>query len=313
MNCYAIPLSQFLTHQLLMYQFDAFLFLQAQHLLLQKGENVWIIYAVEKQKVTLLMSVFIEKQRACSPLRMPFGGIMASEGTSYQQIEQFIDFVLAFCQEKSVKNLQITSYPFSYAPNVSVICTHVFLQKGFRIISNELTHFLFVEKDFQTYLHLSARRRLKKCKNNGFIFEHWQKPDLAFVYDFVAANRRRKNYPISMNYEAFEQTLQSFPNNYRVFVLKKGAEIAALTVAVVINNEILYNFYPADSENYLSFSPMIMLLEGLYQFAQQQGFRILDLGISTDKSVPNYGLIRFKENMGCQSALKLSFEKNLNY
>ncbi len=294
-----------------MYQFDAFLFLQAQHLLLQKGENVWIIYAVEKQKITLLMSVFIEKQKAFSPLRMPFGGIMASENASYQQIEQFIDFVLAFCQEKNVKDLQITSYPFSYAPNASAICTHIFLQKGFRIINNELTHFLLLEKDFQAHLHLSARRRLKKCKNNGFFFEHWQTPDLAFVYDFVAANRQRKNYPISMNYEAFLHTLQSFPNHYQVFVLKKDAEIAALTVAVIINNEILYNFYPADSEKYLAFSPMIMLLEGLYQSAQQQGFRILDLGISTDKSVPNYGLIRFKENMGCQSALKLSFEKFL--
>jgi hypothetical protein len=292
------------------YQFDAFLFLQAQHLPLQKSENVWIIYAVEKQKIMLLMSVFIEEQRAFSPLRMPFGGIMASEDASYQQIEQFTDFVLAFCQEKNVQDLQITSYPFSYAPSVSAICTHIFLQKGFRIIKSELTHFLFLEKDFQTHLHHSARRRLKKCKNNGFVFEYWQTPDLAFVYDFVAANRQRKNYPISMNYEAFEQTLQSFPNNYWVFVLKKDAEIAALTVAVVVNNEILYNFYPADSEKYLVFSPMIMLLEGLYQFAQRQGFRILDLGISSDKSVPNYGLIRFKENMGCQSALKLSFEKN---
>jgi lipid II:glycine glycyltransferase (peptidoglycan interpeptide bridge formation enzyme) len=52
-------------------------------------------------------------------------------------------------------------------------------------------------------------------------------------------------------------------------------------------------------------------LEGVYNFAQKQGFRILDLGISSENSLPNYGLIRFKENLGSYSALKLSFEKQI--
>ncbi|MFN3316940.1 MAG: GNAT family N-acetyltransferase [Raineya sp.] len=288
-----------------------FLFLQPKHLLLQKNEDTWVLFAESKKGIEILTSIFLEKEKAFSPLRMSFGGIMAKETISYFETEKFIDFLLNFCQNKGVKKLTITNYPFSYAPNFSAICSQIFLQKGFLITNAELTHYLSIENSFEENLHLSALRRLKKCQKNNFKFEHWHEPDLRFVYDFVANNRKRKNYPISMSFENFQNTIDAFPDNYLIFVLKNEQEIIALTVAVVINKDILYNFYPADKQEYLQYSPMIMLMAELFEFAKQKGFSILDLGISTEKSKPNYGLIRFKENLACKKSLKLSFTKNL--
>lgn len=311
LNHHAVPLSQFLEKPMPKYRFDVFLFLRPEHLQLQKSEDVWLLYAENKQEITILMSIFIENGVAYSPWRMSFGGIVAQENVPYAHLASFVDFVLEFCKQQHIKELQIISYPFSYAPNVSHLCTQIFLQKGFEIIGNELTHFLDIQEDFTKNLHVSARRRLQKCKKNDFRFEHWSSPDLPWVYEFVAKSRQRKNYPITMPYDHFEHTLRSNSDKYLVFVVKKEEEITALTVAIIINSEILYNFYPADSEQYLSFSPTVMLLEGVYRFAQQRGFRIFDLGISTQNSCPNQGLIHFKEKMGCKSALKLSFLKKI--
>lgn len=311
MKYQAIPLHQFVENYHAKYSFDVFLFLEPEHLLLQGGENVWVLFAESKHDIQIMMSIFFEESAAYSPLRMSFGGIIAKENLNYVHIEHFTDFVLAFCKEQRAKNLQITSYPFSYAPSISAICTQIFLQKGFQITKPELTHFLVVGDNFESKLHLSARRRLKKCKKKECVFELWEQPDCRFVYDFVAENRKRKNYPVSMSFEDFQKTLQTFPDQYLVFILKDGQEIIALTVAVVVSSRILYNFYPADKAQYLPYSPMIMLLEGVYYFAQRQGFQILDLGISSDNSLPNYGLIRFKENLGCQTALKFSFSLDL--
>ena len=307
----AVSLHQFLQEYSYKYSFEPFLFLQPQHLLLQEGKDVWILFAEKKQKIEATMSLFLENEIAYSPLRMSFGGVMCASNLSYADIEQFVDFVISFCRSKKIKFLKITAYPFSYAPDASAITTHIFLQKGFLVTRYELTHFLDTEGDFESKLHHSARRRLKKCQKNKFHFELWNNPDLYFVYDFITKNRQRKNYPVSMSFESFQKTLSSFPENYLVFVLRNGTEIIALTVAVVINKHILYNFYPADKETYLQYSPVITLLEGVYHFAQKQGFRILDLGISSENSLPNYGLIRFKENLGSHSALKLSFEKQI--
>lgn len=306
----ALPLQIFL-QEVKIYTFDPFLFLQAEHLILQRGEQVWVLFAENKQGIEAMISLFLEGDKAYSPLRMSFGGIIATETTRYTDIDTFVQFVLSFCKKHNIKELQITSYPFSYAPNLSAICSQIFLQNGFCITNAELTHYLTLTKNFEENLHLSALRRLKKCQRSNFTFELWENADLHFVYEFVASNRQRKNYPISMPFEDFQKTILAFPNKYLVFVLKSKQEIIALTVAIIINQKILYNFYPADKKEYLSYSPMIMLMAGLYEFAKEKGFQILDLGISSEQSKPNYGLIRFKENLACQSSLKLSFRKYL--
>jgi len=55
----------------------------------------------------------------------------------------------------------------------------------------------------------------------------------------------------------------------------------------------------------------VLLTKGLYAYCQENSFGMLDMGISTDRGAANYGLIRFKQNLGAITSLKLSFEKQL--
>ena len=95
-----------------------------------------------------------------------------------------------------------------------------------------------------------------------------------------------------------------FPKAFQIFTVRDKHKIVALTVTVRVNDRILYNFYPADAAEYHNYSPTVMLTEGLYNYCWEVGIGLLDLG-----SAPNYGLIRFKKNLGAQASLKLSFEK----
>jgi len=55
--------------------------------------------------------------------------------------------------------------------------------------------------------------------------------------------------------------------------------------------------------NFLSFS--------VFEYYKSQGIRIVDIGPSTENSVPNYGLCEFKESIGCDIAIKTEFSKKL--
>jgi lipid II:glycine glycyltransferase (peptidoglycan interpeptide bridge formation enzyme) len=70
------------------------------------------------------------------------------------------------------------------------------------------------------------------------------------------------------------------------------------------SDKTLYNFYPADSEAWLAYSPMVLLLEFVASWAKERGFEVFDLGIATDNGVRNEGLIRFKQNIGGIETLK---------
>ena len=106
--------------------------------------------------------------------------------------------------------------------------------------------------------------------------------------------------------------LHEFPDQFAVFTVMDRDIIAALTVAIRVRHDILYNFLPASNSDYQTFSPMVMLTDGLFTYCRQQGIHLLDLGVSLDANhQPKPGLMRFKRNLGAQESPKLIFEKTL--
>ena len=91
-----------------------------------------------------------------------------------------------------------------------------------------------------------------------------------------------------------------------------GPTLAALTVAVRVRPDILYNFLPADNPIYRPFSPAVLLTHGLYAHCQQAGIALLDLGVSVDDHrQPKPGLLRFKRNLGAEESVKTVWEKQV--
>ena len=56
--------------------------------------------------------------------------------------------------------------------------------------------------------------------------------------------------------------------------------------------------------NYLSFS--------VFEYYKKLGIHIVDIGPSSEDSVPNHGLCEFKESIGCDIIPKFKFVKKLN-
>jgi hypothetical protein len=292
--------------------YESYFFNEPRHLIQQGNPHVdtfvWANHA--RKTFEARISFFVENQKAISPYRATFGSLEFHPNLSVDALVGLFRFIHSFFQTKNIQQIFIKSYPFAYQLENAQILTQILLQLGYQIVNSELNYHLDVSQDdFQTKLHTSEKRRLQKCISAGFAFEEWLQPDLHFVYEFIKTNRFRKGYPITLTWMDFEKLIHTFPHDFKIFVVKDPPQIIALVVAIVINPHILYSFYPADLETYLKHSPSVMLHAGLYQYAQQQGFKILDLGISTDQGRWNEGLIRFKKNLGAITSLKLSFEK----
>jgi hypothetical protein len=170
-------------------------------------------------------------------------------------------------------------------------------------------HLSVTAEPLEGRLHPSERRRLRKCRRAGLHFAEEPTPDLPSLYNFVADCRRRRGFPVTLDYAGFEALFQHFPDQYRLFTVRDGSRLAALALGVRVSPGILYYFYPADDPAYQTYSPTVLLLTGMYGYAQLQGYALLDLGIATDAGRPNPGLIRFKRNMGAEPSLKLTFQQ----
>ncbi|MBC7919466.1 MAG: GNAT family N-acetyltransferase [Ferruginibacter sp.] len=292
--------------------FEPFLFNEPGHLRSQPCSEgfAFRLFHPARQRIAARFNLFIQHRTGLSPCRAPFGSVEFSGQLATEALDFFLDGIEAFVRSRELATLRITGYPFAYAPAPAQILAQRLLNRGYAVVQAEKNFHLPVgEAPFQRGLHPTKKRYLNKCRRAGFTFAEETQPDVARVYDFVAASRQHRGFPVSLDGEALRDLFERFPADYKVFTVRDADRLAALTVAVVVNHRILYSFYTAHDACYQAFSPVVLLTEGVYGFCQRHSFGLLDLGTSPDGGNPNYGLIRFKQHLGAQVSLKLSFEK----
>lgn len=295
------------------FAFDPFLFLQPTHLQTQSEDALLLFQLLDRKtdKIVAHLPVFLDENgKAYSPGKAPFGSVQLTVQLPETILADFLMLVKRYLLEvKNCRIMQIKSYPFAYAPASSAKLTDLLLKQNFSVTHSEINHHITVEDNsLEVKLHPSARRRLQKCRKNGFVFQEENAKALPEIWSFINACRLERHHEPPLAFEKLMDLFQKFPQHFRIFSVREQNKLAAATIAVRINNQILYNFYPASPILYNTFSPVILLNEGLYEICKQEGIEILDLGTSNLPSGPNFPLITFKKHLGGEPTLKLIFE-----
>ena len=258
----------------------------------------------EKELAIARICFSIDKSQAISGHQATFGSIDAEQPLTKEAAKYFIEQVCMSFKSEGIKEIIIKHWPECYADSNSM--HESFINAGFKVINTEVNQHLMVqEKEFNLLIRKNEKKKLNQCIKHGYTFKILSIDELADIYQLVAETRVRKGFPVSMAYERLQQTIKSLPDKYLLFGLFNQDELIAASVSIRISQNILYNFYHADAFAYRSTSPLVMLVQEIYRYCQQNDIKILDLGISSENGLKNEGLFIFKENLGC-----LSSEKN---
>lgn len=292
-----------------------FLFNNADHICQQSTRPFCVITALNQttRQADARCAFFVESERAVSPIAAPFGSIEFVQTLPDSVLDEVLSVLIDEAQSTGEPTLRLVNYPHCYAPEQAHRLTAQLLKRGFRVAATDQNSFLPVSSDaFENTIDSSERRRLQKCRRAGFQFTHWHSPNVDAVTSFLVRTRRQQGYILALPPERLRNLLCNFPDQFSVFVVWDGPMITALTVAVRVRDDILYNFLPASNPDCQAHSPMVMLTDGLFNYCQQQQIRLLDLGLSLDGNrQPKPSLTRFKRNLGAQESPKLTFEKTL--
>jgi hypothetical protein len=291
-----------------------FFFNESEHLRQQKG-MFHLLTALNQHtgRSEARCAFFVGTEGAISPGAAPFGSVEFAENLPETVLDELLESLQETARFAGATTLRLVNYPHCYAPKQAERLTDTLVKQGFRVLKKDQNFYLPISQNpFKTNIDESERRRLRKCREAGFQFAHWATPNIDEVVTFLQQIWLQKGYRPSLSPELLTRLLTDFSNQFYVFTVKDGNKLAALTVAVRVRQDILYNFLPVSDLAYQSFSPMVMLTDGLFTYCQQQGIQLLDLGVSLDADRrPKPSLIRFKQNLGAQSSPKLIFEKTL--
>ncbi|RYC71939.1 GNAT family N-acetyltransferase [Spirosoma sordidisoli] len=295
------------------YAEDGFFFNTPEHVRQQHPGTGRTVLAVNTRtgRAEARCTFFVDGNQARSPAAAPFGSVEFTDTLPDTALGDFLDTLLAVVSASGVSRFRLVNYPHDYAPRQAQQLTEQLTRRGFGIVSTTASYLLPITDDpFDTRIDASERRRLQKCRNAGFRFEHWPNPDIDRVTAFLVSTRQQQGYALSLPPEQLGQLLRTFPNQFLVFVVSDTGAVAALTIAVRVRADILYSFLPASSPDYHTFSPMVLLIDGLVGYCRQQQIRLLDLGVSLDGDhQPKPSLSRFKRRLGAQESPRLTFEK----
>jgi hypothetical protein len=293
--------------------FSSFLFNEPHFLVHQPctSQVTFALWHNRRKQIEAWLHLFVKEQQGYSPCRAPFGSVEFNPNLSVNHLDELVEAVRKYARQHSIRSVRITSYPDCYTEANAALLTYCLLHNGYNLAIQDLNfHIPISTRPFESIIRASERWHIRKCVRSGFSFAEEVQLDLPFIHAFIQASRFRKGFPMSSDLHSFEQMFSHFPGVYRIFTVRDTDKVIAVAVTVHINADILYTFYLADEVGYQSFSPTVLLLQGVYEVSQREGYRILDLGIATDRGVPNEGLIHFKRSLGGLPSLKPTFVTN---
>ena len=299
------------------FNFERYFFNEIEHLQHQKLEtDCYTFYwqNTDNQIIEARFSVIMRGKIAYSPLTATFGGVEFHEGILEENLLEFMNQIVENLKAQKIEKLEINSYPESYLTDYqNNILQNCFSKNHFQVKFTEHNYEIpITDKSFyETVKGSTARQLLRTYEKKGYVFQQESSPNYAFIHAFIARSRIRKNRPMTMSLEQLVEHFEKFPKNFQLFSVTHSDVIVSVGVTIKINDDILYTFYLADDEQHLKNSPTTFLLSGIYEYAKQNNYDILDFGIATDKGVLNEGLARFKQSLGAKMSEKKAYYLSL--
>lgn len=265
------------------------------------------------KQIDALLHVNLRDNVAHSPLKSPFGSIEYSETIQPLILYRFLEFVESRLRAKLVSKIILKNPPQAYRPHHAALLYTFLFNHGYRVADAEVGAVINVTSEkFQNSLHAWEKRRHKQAHAAGLTFKALSVEQLGEIYLFILGCRMKKGYKLSMSLHELKKTVLQFPSNFLVFGVFQAEKLVAASIAVLVYESILYNFFSDHSDEFDQLSPMVVLIEGLYNFGYENNVQLLDLGTSAVDGKPNFGLLDFKMHLGAKPTPKFTFEKNFS-
>lgn len=294
--------------------FETYLFNEPQYFQLYTSTPPLSFYILNTKKEFVLGRIrfFIKGRQALSLPQSPFGGMEINPRLSLALIDEFLFFIESHFAAIGIKTTIVKQFPFTYSEESSSKITNAFIRNGFKVSNPDINHHIVVNSiGLVDKVHSMEKRKIKKVIDGNFVFKEEGFGSLDSIYNFILACRLEKEQNLNTSLVDLQKAVNAMPANYKIFTLGDREKIIACSIVVIVNERIAYNFLPASSTEYKSYSPMVFLLANIYNYCYLNNVQIFDLGISAVDNLPQNTLIDFKERVGGVAGLKCTFEKEI--
>jgi len=246
-----------------------------------------------------------------SPFSAPYGGFSILE-TNYSHIK-FNEGLKLFEHElksKLINEIKIVQPPDFINP-ANIFIHNALKFNNYNLDHLELNQFINLNKydNPSEYFKKSARNKFNQLRKLNLEFIH-DNSLLKEAYDLIKESRKIRNKPLKMKFEELEHANKL--TNLEVFLLKYQENYISACIGFKCNTKLFHVIYWGHNVRYEELFPMNGLSYFLINSLKNKGYEYIDLGISTNQTSPDYGLLNFKISIGAETCTRLSWTKRIN-
>lgn len=271
-----------------------------------------LLYLVGRDtKERFAFAVGVKEKKMLAPFSAPFASIIPlKKKTTMEQYWDFVNALVGYAKENDIEliSFYLPSDIYEYSNNVKV--TNALLGNDFRLAYSDVNYsFDLCNIDLQTYdtiLHYNARKALKIALKSNLVFQECESIEMKKeAYEIIRINRESRGFPLRMSLEQVLSTIEVVDN--RFFLVKHDDISIASAVVFHVTKEIAQVVYWGNIPDTIELKPINYLSYCLIGFYKDKGFKYLDIGISTENGIPNFGLCNFKDSIGCNVSYKCRY------
>jgi hypothetical protein len=269
-------------------------------------------YLIFKDNKVRLGIIFGVKQNILhSPFSAPFGGFQnLNEDIGLEKIDLILKTLNEWVKVKKIDGIKITFPPLFYNFNFLTKLNNAFYRSGFKKINSEINYqftTLKMDENYSSIIWKNAKKNLNKSLRSELTFEKIDQKNGFLAYNIISENRNQRGFPLRMTWDQLELTSNTIKVDY--FIVKKQETPVASAIVFHVSEKIVQVVYWGDLPKYSEYKNMNFLSFNIFNYYKENCIEIIDIGPSTEESIPNYGLCEFKESIGCDLIEKSSFYK----
>lgn len=263
----------------------------------------------DNEKVSLGLIAGIKDETLLSPFSAPFGGFHYRHDNVFtSEIDQFVLKLIHYSSNRKLKMIKLTLPPDIYHHSFNTKMSNALLRNGFTTELPEITNWVDLKQFSGEFSCRNARQNFNvslRCNLSFHIAQDIKEKEIA--YQIVCENRVKLGRQIHMTFCDLLRVSVLWPVDF-FLVKNKNGEAVAAAVFYRGHEKIIQGIFWGDTDHGRCFRAMDFLAWNLWNHYKGLDYHCIDLGTSSVSGTPNNGLIRFKEDHDCTSALRLSFK-----
>lgn len=242
-----------------------------------------------------------------APFSAPYAFFRWNKAPSLQTIYDSAEALARYLRDREMR-LRWVLPPLAHYPSEVQACWASLLSNGAQQVHVDYNLHLPLGKpeDVTDAMTTGGRNQWRMSLREGVVTEVPEKisdEDLAEAYSIISENHRMKGFPMRMSLDDYRETAP-LAQARAAFASIPGKRIAAAIFFEVRHGEIMQAISWGDLREYSHLRPMNALLVAAAREFAAKGFRMLDMGPSSENGIPALGQAHFKQETGARLSLK---------